>query len=102
VRLRTTGLVLHERGFLYLSMSTTPLEITWDEVAALEARYVPGLRKNGILDEGNRVSLVITTASGVRVDLPKELEGFVDLCSTVEQRSGKPVERTLVRNLMQR
>jgi hypothetical protein len=102
LRVRAIGIALHERGFLYLSSRTTPLEITWEEVAALEARYVPGLRKKGAADEGNRVALVITTKKGVSIDLPKELDQFFPLCHAIEQHTGKPVTKTVVQNLMQR
>jgi hypothetical protein len=101
-RLTRIHVALHERGLFYVSAATTPLSIAWDEVAALEARYVPGMRKRGVTDEGNRVSLVITTTGGARIDLPKELPGFFPLCATVEQRTGKPITRTLVQNLMNR
>jgi len=102
LRLRAIGVALHERGFLYLSGTITPMTITWDELASLEARYVPGLRKLGVRDEGNRVALLLVTKSGAHVDLPKELEGFASLCATIERQTGLPVTRTLVQNVMHR
>jgi hypothetical protein len=101
MRLRLMGVALHESGLLDLSGGAR-LEITWDDVVALEARYVPGVLKKGAGDEGNRVALVLTTSGGAQVDLPKELEGARDLWATVEQRTGKPLARTVVQNLMGR
>jgi hypothetical protein len=101
MRLRLMGVVLHESGLLCLSGGGR-LEIAWDDVVALEARYVPGMLKKGAGDEGNRVALVITTSGGTRVDLPRELDAARDLWARVEQRTGKPLARTVVQNLMGR
>jgi hypothetical protein len=101
-RLSRIGVALHERGLIYVSSTTARLTLAWDEIATLEARYALGLRKRGTADERNRLDLVIVTTGGARLQVPRELNGFVELCAVIEQRTGRPVTRTLVQNLMNR
>jgi hypothetical protein len=100
-RLLTVGLVLHERGFVY-SDKTMSTPMLWADVAHIEARYVPGLRKRGAADEGNLVAVVITSKRGVHVHLPRELAEFRDIVSRLKKHSDAPVENVVVANVMQR
>ena len=69
---------------------------------ALEARYVPGLRKRGLADENNCVSFLVLTAKSGWLELPRELEAFPEIRRTIAQRTGRTVQQVLIQNLTQR
>lgn len=102
-RLRGIEVALHEDGIAYRATGAAePVELRFVDLVALEARYVRGALGRGAADEGNRVLLVARSAAGQSIELPKELQGFRELCETLEKRSGAPVSRTVIANLMQR
>lgn len=100
-RLRRLSLSFHTAG-LNFRLGETSSSVPWSEVLALEARYVPGLLKRGISDEGNCVSFLILTANSGWLELPKELEAFPEVRTTIAQRTGITVQQVLIQNLTQR
>lgn len=97
-RLRRASFTLHTNG-----MSTSDgARFIWSEVIAIESRYVPGLRKKGMNDEGNLVSASVLTRAHEPVKLPRELGELAGLLRVISERSGAPVNKVLIDNLTQR
>ena len=86
------------------TVTTTAGAITWSDIVAIEARYVPGLRKRGTNDERNVVAAWVLTRGQEPVKLPRELglRELAALLALIAERSGAPVNKVLVANLMQR
>ena len=99
--LRAIAVALHAGGIRHRSAETTTIEIAWSDVRRLEGQYVLGLGKRGTSDEGNRVTLVVGTATG-SFELPKELEGARELWRVIEERCGKPLEKVLISGALAR
>lgn len=100
-RLRSVSLTLSEEGLQHRSGGAVTA-VPWSEVLALEARYVPGLRKKGVADDGNCVSFLVLTAKSGWLELPKELESFAELRLRIAGRTGLGVQQVLIANLTQR
>ena len=83
LRVRTMVLTVHEGGISMTNASGQRIAspkgeqttLLFDEILLLEARYVPGMMKRGLADEGNRVSLHVFNERD-HVSLPREMEGF--------------------------
>lgn len=100
-RLKKISIALHSNGIAYSSAEISQLEVPWSEIRALEGRYVPGLRKRGPADEGNRVTLLVATAA-TSFTIPKEIEGARDLWKVIEEKSGCEMKKVLVQNTLSR
>lgn len=100
-RLRRMLLCVHQHG-LRLRQGDAESSVKWADVMTLEARYVPGLRKRGVEDEGNCVSFLVQSLKGPLLELPKELESFAELRVLIEARSSRSARRVLIQNLTQR
>lgn len=99
-RLRRLTFTLHTNGMT----SSEGARLTWSDIVAIEARYVPGLRKRGTNDERNVVAAWVLTRGQEPVKLPRELglRELAALLALIAERSGAPVNKVLVANLMQR
>jgi hypothetical protein len=97
-RMRAMLLVLHEGG---ISMRTTAgqrIDLLFEEMVLLEARYVPGMWKKGLADEGNRVSLHVASERE-HISIPRELEGFSELGALLVEKTKLVEKRLLVQSV---
>jgi hypothetical protein len=99
-RVRRMIVYLHEQGLRY-DDGTVKHEIAWEDVAAIQAQYVPGMRNKGVADEGNLVALLVAFRGG-QVTLPKDLHDFPGLVAELKGRIRAPWKRVLIANLMHR
>jgi hypothetical protein len=76
-------------------------EVPWTDIRAIEAYYVPGVRKQGAANPSNLVAVVIHDSSGA-VTLPKELDGFAELSEGLRNRTSCPWEPRLIAHLADR
>jgi hypothetical protein len=97
LRIRTMVLDVHEGGISMRNASGQRIDFLFDEVLILEARYVPGMFKKGLADEGNRVSLHVFDAKS-HVSLPREMDGFSELGPLLSQKTGLTERRVLIEN----
>lgn len=95
LRIRTMVLEVHEGGISMTNANGQRIDFLFDEILMLEARYVPGMLKRGLADEGNRVSLHIFDARN-HVSVPREMEGFAELGTMLVKKTGLTEKRVLV------
>lgn len=101
LRIRTMVLALHEGGFSMTNEQGQRVDFLLDEFLMLEARYVPGMLKKGLADEGNRVSLHVSSARN-RVSLPREMEGFLEVGKVLVERTKLVEKRVLIERVDRR
>lgn len=99
LRIRTMVLALHEGGFSMTNASGQRIDFLFDEILLLEARYVPGMMKRGLADEGNRVSLHVVDQRSNHVSLPREIEGFHALGKLLVEKTKLVEKRVLIARL---
>jgi hypothetical protein len=99
-RVRRMVVRLHELGLRY-DDGTVKREIAWEDVGRIQAQYVPGVKKKGLADEGNLVTVILTSPQA-QVSLPHELHDFPGLVAELKRRSDAPWERVLIKTLMHR
>lgn len=92
VRALKLTVCLHERG-----LAIGDCEVTWDQLARGELRYVPGAFKSGLRNEKNCMSLVVF-AGERRHSIPRQLQGFEAVVEAVRAKAPLGVERVLVPN----
>jgi len=95
-RIRTMVLALHEGGFSMTNEQGKRVDFLFDEILLLEARYVPGMLKRGLADEGNRVSLHVVDQRSNHVSLPREMEGFHALGKLLVEKTKLVEMRVLI------
>lgn len=101
LRIRTMMLAVHEGGISMTNESGQRIDLLFDEILLLEARYVLGMRKKGLADEGNRVSLHVFNQRD-HVSLPREMEGFHALGALLVKKTGLVEKRVLIAGLDKR
>lgn len=98
LRIRTMLLVVHEGGISMTNASEQRIVFVFEEILLLEARYVPGMMKKGLADEGNRVSLHVFSERE-HISIPREMEGFSELGRLLVEKTKLVEKRVLVQSV---
>jgi len=101
LRICTMVLAVHEGGISMVTASGQRIDLLFDEILSLEARYVPGMWKKGLADEGNRVSLHVFSSRD-HVSIPREMEGFLGLGGLLVNKTGLLEKRVLIEGVSAR
>lgn len=100
VRLRGIVLQCFERGLAFTS-NREHHEVAWDEIALVDALYVPGVLGKGIEDEGNLVAVNVSFVGGM-MKLPKELHELTAIVDALKTKTKARWVQTKIANLLQR
>ena len=98
LRIRTMLLTVHEGGISMTNAAGQRLDFLFEEILLLEARYVPGMLKKGLAEEGNRVSLHVFSERE-HISIPREMEGFSELGNMLVQKTKLVEKRVLVQSI---
>ena len=98
LRIRTMLLVVHEGGISMQNAEGQRIDFVFDEILLLEARYVPGMLKKGLADDGNRVSLHVFSERE-HISIPREMEGFSELGRLLVEKTKLVEKRVLVQSV---